>query len=163
MKRCDLCQKRPATQVIEQIGEEGQITELHICEECAKKKGVIPMKELKTIIQILEELKNQIIKEDTNLVCPQCSLTFANFKALGRLGCPECYSAFREKLQPIIKELHNADKHIGKKIGETTRQEWRIIQRRLEQELKEAIEKEDYEKAASIRDEMKKYEDKPKI
>ncbi len=154
MKRCEICQERPATHKIERIDEAGNITELAICTECAKKKGIIGMKELKTVLEILKELAKRIDEEDTKLICPNCSLTFANFKSVGRLGCEECYTAFREKLLPILKEIHHADRHTGKKVlpeKERTLKE-------LRRELKEAIEKEDYERAANIRNRMKKYE-----
>ncbi|MEO0102688.1 MAG: UvrB/UvrC motif-containing protein [candidate division WOR-3 bacterium] len=158
MKKCDLCRKRPATHKINRIDENGQMVELNLCEECAKTKGIIGPKELKTLLQILAELKKKIIEEDTQLVCPKCQMTFANFKALGKLGCEECYTAFQEKLLPIIQELHHSTHHTGKVPKEETKRKDLSLIKKLRQELKKAIEKEDYEKAAAIRDTLKKYE-----
>lgn len=158
MKRCDLCQKRPATNKINRINEDGQMIELNLCEECAKAKGIIGPKEIKTLLEILAELKKKILEEDANLVCPKCHLTFANFKTLGKLGCEECYTAFQEKLLPIIQELHHSRQHTGKIPKENGKTKDLSIIKRLRQELKKAIEKEDYEKAAAIRDTLKKYE-----
>lgn len=158
MKKCDICQERPGIHKVNRIDESGNITELNLCEKCAQEKGIIGIKELKTILEILEELKKKVREEDTKLVCPNCQLTFANFKAMGRFGCEVCYSAFREKLLPIIKELHHADRHTGKKIGDTQKPEKKVILKELRKALKEAVENEDYERAASIRNAMKKYE-----
>ncbi|MEO0098218.1 MAG: UvrB/UvrC motif-containing protein [candidate division WOR-3 bacterium] len=160
MKKCDLCQKRPAVHKVSRIDEHGQMVELNLCEKCAQAKGIISPKELKTLLQILAELKKKIIEEDTRLVCPKCQMTFANFKSLGKLGCEECYTAFKEKLLPIIQELHHSTRHIGKKPKERKEIKNRFLIEKLRQELKEAIAQEDYERAANIRDALKRYETK---
>jgi protein arginine kinase activator len=160
MKKCDICKKQAATHKVHRIDENGQWTELNLCEECARAKGILGPKEIKTILQILAELKKKILEEDNKLVCPKCGMTFANFKAIGKLGCEECYTAFREKLIPILKELHHSTHHTGKTPKEETKIKKHLLIKKLRKELKEAIAQEDYERAAAIRDTIKKYETK---
>ncbi len=155
VKNCDLCQKRPAVHKVNRINEKGEVELLELCEECAQRKGILSAKELKTLIEILAELKKKILDEDAKLVCPRCQLTLADFKRSGKFGCAECYIAFRTKIYPILKELHHSTQHTGKVIRETTP---RANMQRLKEELKSAIAREDYEKAAQIRDTLKRHQ-----
>jgi len=147
MKVCDICQKNEASITITRVDKDGKSAEMHLCSKCAMHKGIgDAVKPHVSVIEILAELKDKIKDEDRNLVCPKCGITYADFKRFGRLGCENCYTAFAERLLPLIKRIHGSNKHIGRKPT-------------LRDELSHAIAAEDYEKAARIRDSIKKTEE----
>jgi protein arginine kinase activator len=158
MKKCSLCNKEDATVVITTIDKDGKVLELALCKECASKKGVGEIKKANlSPYEILAELQEKISEEDHKLICTGCGLSFADFRRHGRLGCPTCYESFAAKLEPIIKRIHGATQHAGK---ETTKNKKKITERyeikKLRTGLNHAIEKENYEQAAKIRDQIRK-------
>jgi protein arginine kinase activator len=86
-------------------------------------------------------------------------MTFAEFKRLGRLGCSDCYASFQERLDPLIRRVQGASRHVGREAG-AGRSEARakLTTRRLRTQLDEAIRDEDYERAADLRDRLNKAE-----
>jgi protein arginine kinase activator len=157
MKLCDLCRKNEAAMKVSQLDKDGNATELSVCADCARKRGLSQVEVLKTnVAELLDELKGRIETRDRKAVCPRCGLSLAEFKRQGRLGCGDCYSAFHEQLEPILRRLHGAARHIGKatSTGRKHAQEKLNVQW-LRGELKKAIEGEDYEKAASLRDRLR--------
>jgi protein arginine kinase activator len=151
---CDDCKKNPATRVYRETHQNKTI-ELHLCDDCAEKRGIVIKKDLSPA-ELLKNMLRSDLVEDATLVCPNCLLSFAEFKRLGRFGCAQCAQAFRARLGPIVSKIHGARQHIGK----VPRKEKRGVVGeifRLRAALKEALEKEEYEKAAEIRDNLKKY------
>ena len=138
-------------------------TELHMCEECAIKKGLIMphsrgMIGLAGIGSILPTILKEESEEATeHLRCQVCGLTYDGFRKYGRLGCSNCYNTFSDKLRPLLKKIHGSTQHVGKvasKNAEVMRKERKIWE--LKKKLKEAVSRESYEEAAKIRDELKK-------
>jgi protein arginine kinase activator len=88
--------------------------------------------------------------------CPTCGYEYSDFKKIGRLGCPECYDAFEAQLVPVLRHVHGSTQHAGKKatqVGERAAIRERMTA--LREELSAAIQAEDYERAAAIRDEIR--------
>ncbi len=157
-----------------------QVTKLNLCEYCAKQKGT-NMEQHFGIADLLQGLAGVSDSEPTTTVqkvrCVNCGLTFDKFKKIGRLGCARCYEAFEEHLTPLLKRIHSSVKHIGKvpssfagveekkpKVRPATisTEDIKATLRKMRIELKHLIESEDYEKAAQLRDKIKKIEVKLK-
>ena len=85
----------------------------------------------------------------TDSRCPECGLTYAAFKAEGRLGCPHDYDAFRPVLEPLLERVHRSVLHEGKQPV-ASRNAARLEE--LRTRLKAAVSTEDYEQAARLRD-----------
>lgn len=137
----------------------GKKIEKHLCEDCAEAEG-ITIKTNVPISQLLEDFVLQTsgnIQETPELKCDLCGMTFAEYRDSTQLGCPNDYEAFASGLVPmIIRAQDGADQHVGKvplRAGETMRKQNEIL--RLRSELKRAVQKEDYEQAANLRDQMK--------
>lgn len=98
------------------------------------------------------------------LACPICGTTWAQFKQTGRMGCSEDYLLFETKLNPLVKRTHeNFMQHAGK-IPPQLRQTPQgrvVVATRLHRELQHALDVENYEAAARVRDQLKKLEAKP--
>ncbi len=157
---CEHCNQARATVHITDTVPEKR--ERHLCEDCAQKEGVIIKQQHQTTNEILQ----QFIKHKTGLggaddvTCPKCGLTFREFQLKGQLGCPHDYSAFQALLMPLIERAHEgATHHVGKipaTADETVRKQTGLL--RLRRELQEAIEQEDYELAARVRDSIQTME-----
>ena len=157
MKKCRRCSK-PATLHITEI-REGKAVALHLCETCAR--DYLESSDHETtstsgadVPSKLEELANEGSEEAlAGLVCPHCGITFAEFRESGRFGCPGDYTEFMAQILPLLENIHEGTTHIGKRPrhqSSPTSDFSRLIQMR--KELQEAIEREDYESAAQLRD-----------
>lgn len=166
---CQECNQRKASLHFTKIIN-GEKTEFHICEQCAKEKGEqFPGTNSFSIHQLLSGLLHfeqplqtgqgqvQSVRE---LVCDKCEMTYEQFTRVGRFGCAHCYKSFEAKLDPILKRVHSGNQaHAGKipqRIGGGIQLQRKIDA--LKQELKQYIEKEEFEKAAELRDEIRALE-----
>jgi protein arginine kinase activator len=152
--KCDRCKQRDATVHYTEVTGEGN-KEIHLCEICAKKEGIEKSPVLSNFLAgIAEETVGDVPKEDKTLQCPECSLSYGEFRRIGRLGCPHCYEAFSKKLKPLLRRLHGSTRHIGKSVltGDGKKDELRALRLELEQSIGD----EAYEEAAKIRDRIRK-------
>lgn len=171
---CENCGKNYANVKYTQIIN-GEKKEMFLCDECSNKLGIqnfnIPIDISSFFSNFFDEIENenifpQILKSK-KMKCGGCDLTFEEFISTGKLGCPECYTAFETRLDPLLKNLHGANRHIGRlgkieSIIPTESETGESIEnteiQKLKQNLKKAIKEEHYEEAAKLRDEIKKLE-----
>jgi protein arginine kinase activator len=163
---CDICNKNPATVHLTEIVDD-QMSELHLCEECARKKSS-QMESQFGLSDLLAGLadfeKPSEEKELSALKCPNCGLTYKDFKKVGRLGCGECYITFKKFLIPLLKRIHGSGAHCGKcpvkiSTGKSPRKKTLDLQE-MRCRLQKAVEDEAYEEAAKIRDQIKELQEK---
>ena len=159
---CENCEKRPAKVHMTEIVNENEKRERHLCEECAEKEG-LAVKQNFSLSELLAGLAANNLAEKAGDVpdvkCPSCGITFAEFQSAGRLGCAEDYEVFGEHIRPRIERFHEATQHLGKspRGGESSRGRASYV-RSLRAELRQAVAKEAYERAAELRDEIRKAE-----
>ncbi|MBM3248451.1 MAG: hypothetical protein FJZ10_03390 [Candidatus Omnitrophica bacterium] len=159
---CDICGKKQATVHLTEIVDE-QMTELHLCDECAKEKSVQMEQQfgLADLLAGLSDMGKQV-KEEVSPVavkCLNCGLTYEDFRKVGRLGCSECYNTFRKYLSVLLKKIHGSNQHLGKtptKIARPVKTKSSIQE--LKDRLQRAIQSEEFEEAAKIRDKIKELE-----
>lgn len=162
---CDACHKNTATVHLTEIVDD-QMTELHLCEECARQKSEQMEQQfgLSDLLAGLADFGGQPAQEklDASLKCKNCSLTYMDFKKIGRLGCSECYNAFKKSLGTLLKRIHGSSQHFGKsplkdrKLDKKAGADLTVLRLRLQQ----AVEEEAFEEAARIRDQIKELEKK---
>ena len=156
---CDVCKCNDATVFLTQIIE-GKMQKVNLCDACSKEKGVqdptgFALADLLLGIGAAEEIEKGAPAQR----CPVCGFTQADFKKTGRLGCSECYGTFAEGLASLIKAMHKGTKHTGKVPARLFRDIVRSDRlNELKRSLEEAVSKEDYESAATIRDEIRQLE-----
>ena len=156
---CDICKQNVAKVHLTQIIE-GKTKKVDLCEACAKAKGIDDPKGFALADLLLGLGAAQQMDQAaplTGLRCPVCGFTHADFKKSGRLGCAECYSAFAEGLEGVLKTMHKGIRHAGKSPRRMQRSQdleerIGILQKRLEK----AVAEEDFETAAMVRDELKR-------
>ncbi|MBS4193393.1 UvrB/UvrC motif-containing protein [Bacillus sp. FJAT-49705] len=173
---CQECNQRPAALHFTKILN-GEKAEFHLCDKCAQEKGDMFMlggapgfsihnllAGLLNIEPTFQKTKQDPFQQEEILQCVKCSMTFQQFIKVGRFGCAHCYQAFEEQLIPILKRLHSGNSaHNGKiptRIGGSIHLRKNIEE--LKQKLKESIAKEEFERAAEIRDEIRLLDSKLK-
>jgi len=157
---CQRCKKKDATvHLTEIVPESGEKVEKHYCDDCAEEEGVT----MKPYAVPLNELLSSFvaassgIQELAELKCDQCGMGFVEFRQHGLLGCPNDYEVFEKPLQMLIERAHEgADHHVGKKPNQSSQAAERQIElSRLRRDLDAAVQREDYETAAELRDKIK--------
>jgi len=155
---CENCNERPATFHVVEILD-GQKREVHLCESCAQEKKIAlpPSLSLNEILSsLMEAHSDKDAPELAGVGCPNCGITYAEFKRGGRLGCPKDYAVFRSGLEPFIERIHGATSHRGKVPKQIARDGGQAAERlRVRRELNAAIENERYEEAAQLRDQLR--------
>ena len=155
---CCICKEREATVHLTQIAGD-KMQKVDLCEECAKTKGINDPTGFSLADLLLGLGASQEIEQASGGVevkCPHCGFTQADFKKTGRLGCPECYKTFAEGLEGLLKSMHKGTRHVGK-VPESLRRNRDLSDRlmALQKKLNQAIEDENFEQAALLRDEIK--------
>jgi protein arginine kinase activator len=158
MSQCQSCGKK-ATVHLTEIIESQQIVK-HLCGPCAQKEGIAitaqaPISAM--ISNLVSSQKNA--QEHRDLSCPQCNLTWDEFRRRGQFGCPNDYLAFGKVLENLIEHTQGgAHSHCGRvpqNISESMGQQVRLLC--LRKDLQNAVEAEDYETAVRLRDEISKH------
>ena len=176
---CDLCDEKASvflTQIVD-----GQMQKVNLCETCAQAKGVtdptgFALADL--LLGVGEEEKEELKLEseeqdpvsapsiaaetadlDENTTCQACGFTHAQFKKAGRLGCSRCYQIFGSGLDSLLKAMHKGTHHIGK----VPKRHQAVVEQRdelenLRMQLEDAVTREAFEDAASLRDQILKLE-----
>ena len=163
---CDDCGVRQANFLLKAVTEDG-VHEKNLCPVCmAKYQRRIPGLDFSNLAGILSGLlgnktgTNKPEEEETSefdsLTCPDCGMSYAEFRKGGRLGCAECYKAFRAPLDSLILKVHGNLQHAGRMPGGLKNDaSIRFTIEKLKQELVKAIAAEEYEQAAQIRDKIR--------
>lgn len=155
---CCICKEKEASVHLTQIAGD-KMQKVDLCEDCAKTKGVndptgFSLADLLLGLGASQEMEQASGGADVK--CPRCGFTQADFKKAGRLGCSECYKTFAEGLEGLLKTMHKGTRHVGK-APEAMRQSRDLSDRlkTLQKKLAKAVEDENFEQAAQLRDEIK--------
>jgi len=162
--KCQCCNKKPAIVHVTEILDGGERKEVHLCDDCAREKK-IGLPDTVTIPEILSNLVEFYTDKGTATLdhtsCPRCGISYQEFRAKGRLGCAHDYTVFKEALTPLLQRVHQGTQHKGKMPPVTGREVDRNLQlAQLRRQLDEAVEREDYEKAAELRDSIRNLTEK---
>ncbi len=160
---CQICNKKNATVHLTEIIND-QMTEIHLCEACAKQKGVAGMGQpfgLQDLLAGLVDFGTPVAPgaKKTDVKCPNCKMTYEDFRKLGRLGCSVCYDTFKDTLDPLLKKVHGSVQHVGKApVREGEKFQKKQERQDLQFRLQRAIQSEEFEEAARLRDKLRKLE-----
>lgn len=139
----------------------GKVSELALCEACARAKGLFDPQSLTFAEKFFpEEFKQRVDKLVRELSgdaqpepvtppmsmlnnCPVCGFSVEDYRRTGHLGCPDCYSVFARELNPGSEPE-----------SEPATEAAPVTKARLQKELQQAIAREDYERAAVLRDQI---------
>jgi protein arginine kinase activator len=159
---CDQCHEREAVIHLTQIVNE-QVTTLHLCERCAAEKGVeSPGAQPKTPLGSFLAAMGKGYPDQAPVArgadsCPRCGASFQDFRESGRLGCPECYASFEAPLRDLLRRLHGSTHHMGERYVEPGQRvpDEPAKASDLREQLRVAVETENFELAAELRDRLR--------
>ena len=150
--KCQICQQAEAVVHVKQAVN-GQAREMHMCHGCAAKNGLdvqAPMGIADLLFGIDVQKAQGPAAAET--ACPDCGLKRSGFQKESRMGCATCYDTFADDLAPMLADMQKSGTHVGKSPVRTVLD---AELNGLDAELKRAIETEDYEQAARLRDKIR--------
>lgn len=163
---CQNCEKNEATTHLKQVIN-GDTAEQHLCGECARHLGYADMfggfgLSLSDMFGgLFGDAAQTKALTPTAQRCKKCGFSFQDIVREGQVGCADCYRSFYEKLQPSLQRIHGRVSHNGKVSRAENQAPEETTEMKIEhkkQQLKEAVEQQDFEKAAVLRDEIKELE-----
>jgi protein arginine kinase activator len=165
---CDNCGEREAQIHLTQIVN-NNVTQLHLCEQCAEEKGVETGASVAKfpLGDFLASLGKTAGADQADVVpgvaCGFCGGTLKDFRETGRLGCAMCYTTFEPHLRDLLRRLHGSSQHAGEQyaaavaaagVAPSADTGARALGE-LREQLKRAVEAENFELAAELRDKLK--------
>lgn len=163
--KCEKCNQHEAT-FFYQTQINGHASSLALCHTCAAEAGLVGSKSstdpfaftLGSFPNLLGDIfaPSQQKKRAGDVSCPACGATWSDLAAVGKVGCPDCYRTFAEQLSPSIRAMHGNATHTGRAPAKAqAARDKHTRTEALKKELKAAIESENFEKAATLRDEIR--------
>ncbi|MBD3368163.1 MAG: hypothetical protein GF405_08355 [Candidatus Eisenbacteria bacterium] len=159
---CDRCGKAPAAVHYAEVVD-GRLSVWALCETCAHERGVATTLPsfAGPLVGILMGLLEDDSLEETppDAACDECGMSYADFRRTGRLGCGACYDRFSSELAPLLRRIHGSTQHLGRMPSGFEAQSVRREElRRLKADLRRAVFREEYERAAELRDAIRSIE-----
>jgi protein arginine kinase activator len=161
--KCDNCNKTATVHLTEIKG--GKKIEKHLCEQCAAQNEGLPVKSHMPINELLTNfvMAHSGMQKEQALTCEHCGVTWTEFRQNGLLGCANDYAVFERELTPLLKRAHeDQTHHVGKvptrRGGTGVPVKRQVDLTKLRRELQKAVEAEDYERAAKLRDQIRQAE-----
>ncbi|MEM7417769.1 MAG: UvrB/UvrC motif-containing protein [Gemmatimonadota bacterium] len=161
-QNCQKCGSTDAVVHLTQIVND-EMTTQHLCESCAKEMGFDtgPSKFDMPAMDVLAQMAAESpVERATAEACSFCGLTYHDFKKTGRLGCPHCYETFAASLPALLKKIHGDYRHVGKVYlpPDPTVSDMERQLDGLRRKLERAVQSEDFERAAELRDQIRSLE-----
>lgn len=156
---CEECKLNEASYTVSvMVGDE--VVTRHLCGDCMAKMNMdVASGNIKSLLSsILSAITGNDAPEAQReeIVCPRCHTTLSQFTRTGRLGCPACYEAFHEQLQPMLLQIHGRVQHAGRQpLCSEDAQRTRSRQEELTRRMAQAVAIEDFETAAQLRDQLR--------
>ena len=166
--KCNGCGEREGVVSLTQIVE-GDVRTVSLCAQCAADKGIetglgLSETPLGGFLAALGESADPDAPPSAALEsgCPSCGATLRDFRETGRVGCAECYRAFDAPLRELLRRLHGSTHHTGMRYTGTDLPRATPPSdggaRELREQLRRAIESEQFELAAELRDRLRERE-----
>ena len=156
---CDHCKERDGVVTLTTV-EGDTVRQLTLCERCAAERGVEtpslqPKNPLGDFLQAVQQ--HGAVAGSDVMRCTFCQTTLRDFRESGRLGCAICYDTFERSLRDLLRRVHGHSVHVGRRY-EPPQPE--LLQRavslsELRVRLQRAVDGEEFEQAASLRDQIR--------
>lgn len=162
---CEVCKENDVAITLTEI-DGGGVRQVRLCERCAAERGVqgavaSPKPVLESFLQNAQQ--QLAASQDDVGRCSFCASTLRDFRQSGRLGCPYCYTAFESSLRELLRKVHGSARHTGRLYNSGAHATSAVAQvaptaDRLRERLERAIRNEEFELAASLRDQLRALE-----
>lgn len=156
---CDNCRERDAVVHLTKIVNNA-VTQVHLCDRCAADHGVettvtTPKHPLGEFLQAVQQ--QLTVPAADAVTCNFCGMTLKDFRTTGRWGCARCYATFEESNRELLRRVHGSSRHIGRGYHaphpEAAQAQAELAE--LRERLRRAIDGEQFELAADLRDRIR--------
>ncbi len=146
---CAICKKNEASVSLKHQVD-GEDRDLHVCEACAEKHGLSVQLPIPLLTDFLFGVPSELSSgsSDKDSSCPGCHMHSKDLAKSSLLGCPQCYSVFSVEVGNMLENVQRGAQHFGKVPRANTKQQ--ILH--FEHLLAVAVEREDFDSAARLRD-----------
>lgn len=164
---CQNCGKHEATTHIKRVVN-GEFMEMYLCSDCASQLGYggvfsdfgFDLSNLFGSFFSQPKASKAAVESER---CPKCGTSFREIVKSGKIGCADCYDKFYDLLIPSIQRIHGKTQHNGKTVqGEVKKKKEETKEEkieRLKEEMQQAVETQEFERAAQLRDEIRQLEE----
>jgi protein arginine kinase activator len=156
---CDQCHERDAVVHLTQIVD-GAVSQIHLCEKCSAERGIettvaVPKHPLGDFLQAVQQQAAQMPGDAVR--CAYCGTSLRDFRASGRLGCAHCYGAFEQSLRELLRRVHGSTRHEGWRYesADPAMMQRDLTLQELRRKLEQAVQSEEFESAAALRDQIR--------
>lgn len=156
---CDVCKENDVVITLTEIDGDG-VRQVRLCERCAAERGMqaavsSPKPEIGNFLQSVHQQVTPSASDATR--CPFCSSTLRDFRATGRVGCAQCYTAFESSLRDLVRRIQGGSRHMGRQYEGPNDAEMLVAGtvEQLRDRLQRAIAAEQFELAATLRDQLR--------
>lgn len=169
---CDECKKNPASVHVNTV-HNGIHTEKNLCSDCAMQYGLMSFMPF----SFGDLVPHAVLSEQDQIRCEHCGMTLSEFKRGGVVGCQDCYRYLRVGTEPILRRvqkglLHTGRRPVGHDAGKLPMQsaapKAEVAQNphdsavaELQRKMEAAVKEENFELAASLRDELRSLQAQP--
>ena len=161
---CQNCKINEASSHIHSVVN-GVVRDMYLCSECAEKihGKAFNHDDIFDLLSSFLSTGKQSVSDTVRCEC--CGTSYETIAKTGRVGCGNCYKTFGRQLEPALVRIHGRTSHVGKRVANSVKAEDNVIEAvdnkaveiaKLQKELETAVKNEEYEKAAVIRDKIKK-------
>lgn len=160
---CDVCREHDASVHLTQAVE-GEVTQRHLCAKCAAEQGIettVTTPPKNVLGEFLQAVQQQAsTSQGEGVRCTYCSMTLKDFRSTGRLGCARCYATFEASLRELLRRVQGSAQHVGRRYVPPAPD---VLERattigELRDRLRRAIQNEEFEVAATLRDQIRDVE-----
>jgi protein arginine kinase activator len=160
--QCESCGNAEAIIQFTKV-EDDQARVFHLCQSCASEQGLdVPETPVNApLADFLAQIGKSMGEEAVAVGhCPGCGLSPAQLRQLGRLGCAQCYTHFDAHLRGLLRRLHGGTRHAGKVPAspDAADVDRKARVQSLRRSLQRAVDDEDFENAALLRDQIRRLE-----
>lgn len=160
---CEICKENDVAITLTEI-DGNDVRQVRLCEQCAAERGLqtsisAPKPEIGQFLQSVQQHAPPPSADAGR--CSFCASTMRDFRQTGRLGCPYCYTAFEQSLRDLLRKVHGNSRHTGREYGgapTATQLLPPVSVDRLRERLERAIREEEFELAATLRDQLRELE-----
>lgn len=157
---CDACREHDASVHLTKVVE-GEVTLEHLCAKCAAERGIettVTTPPKNVLGEFLHAVQQQTSSTQVEGIrCSFCSMSLKDFRSTGRLGCARCYATFEQSLRDLLRKVHGSSQHVGRRYMPPVPELMERVSTvgELRDRLRRAIDNEEFELAASLRDKIK--------
>ena len=150
--KCDGGGRREAAAMITMIVN-GKNSVRRVCRECVRKlqRGDAYAAQMAIL--------STVDAPEREAYCPVCGASWEQVRKSGRMGCATCYQAFDTLVQPLMVRMNGIpQQHAADETGhapEAPANEKQARINKLREEMFAAVNAEEYERAAQLRDQIR--------